>query len=86
MADREVHQTGKAADGTITTLCSKGQPWSPRSKADAIRDIEKLVHRYYVVRGGQRAWVEVAGVGVGKYLRTNRDSTTRNNLAELPDC
>ena len=44
MAKRYVRQTGKDKDGDITRLCNSGQPWSPRAKVDAIRDIENGTH------------------------------------------
>ena len=46
MADRQVKQTRKDSDGDITALCNSGKSWSPRSKANAIRDIETETHTY----------------------------------------
>ena len=48
MADRQVTRTGKDFDGDITTLCDSHSPWSPRKKWDAIDDIERRSHRYFV--------------------------------------
>ena len=48
MAERAVDSTRKDADGDILALCATGQAWSPRAKADAIRDIETGAHKYYV--------------------------------------
>ena len=87
MEDRRVTHSGKDADGDITALCNPGMFWSPRSKADAIRDIEGRICRYHVLVGGQRAEVIVVTAPNGtKHLRTTADSTTRNNLDDLPDC
>ena len=87
MADRAVYASGKNSDGDITKLCNSGQPWSPRSKADAIRDIDNGTHRYYVPwNDGKSTWIHVVNGPHGKYLRTDHDSTTRNNLDDLPDC
>jgi len=86
MADRAVHRTGKSRDGDITSLCSD-ESWSSRSKADAIQDIETRAHTYYVpwkVPG--RTEIKVVNGPTGKYLRTDRDNTTKNNLLDLPDC
>ena len=58
----------------------------PRSKSDAIRDIEKGLHSYYVLWNGKQVGIEVVGSGSGKYLRTVGDGTEKNNLLELPDC
>ena len=87
MADRAVRKTGKNADGDITRLCDTGASWSPRSKADAIRDIESGLHTYYVPWTSGRTEIRVVNDRVkGKYLRTDRDNTTRNNLDDLLDC
>ena len=86
MADRAVVKSGKDRDGDITKLCNAGQAWSPRLKADAIRDIENGINRYYVPWKSGNTWIEVVNGRNGKYLRTNRDNTTKNNLDDLPDC
>ncbi len=87
MADRSVTKTSKDADGDILALCNGTAHWSPRHKSGAISDIELGLHRYYVDWStGQRTWVRVVNGPTGKYLRTDRDSTSRNNLGDLPDC
>lgn len=87
MADRQVTRTGKDGDGDITSLCNPGQAWSPRRKRDAIDDIETGSHTYYVRwSDGKRTDIHVVDGPTGKYLRTDRDSTSRNNLDDLPDC
>ena len=84
MADRQVNATGKDQDGDIIALCGL---WGRRGKYDAIADIEYVRHTYYV------NWTDIGRTEIrvvlgpyGKYLRTDRDSTTRNNLDDLPDC
>lgn len=87
MADRRVTRTGKDGDGDITQLCNPGMAWSPRKKADAIRDIEHNLHTYYVQNpGGKRTDIHVVNGPTGKYLRTDPDNSEGNNLDELPDC
>lgn len=86
MADRAVYKTGKDSDGDITKLCNGGEPWAPRSKADAIRDIEGGIHSYYVPWKTGRTEIRVVNGKNGKYLRTDRDNTSKNNLDDLPDC
>jgi hypothetical protein len=82
-----VSATLKDRDGDILALCHAGQTWSPRRKADAIRDIETRTHSYFVLwPGGRRTDIHVVDGRGGKYLRTDRDATTRNNLDERPDC
>lgn len=87
MSDRVVTQTRKDQDGDILALCHPGDYWSPRSKADTISDIETGTHSYYVLwPGSRRTEIRVVNGPTGKYLRTDRDNTPRNNLDDLPDC
>jgi len=88
MSERRVSHTGKDSKGDITSLGNPGEFWSPRSKQDAIRDIETGAHTYFVLwpPGQTRTEVRVVQGPTGKYLRTDRDSTPRNNLNDLPDC
>ena len=86
MADRAVRTTRKNIQGDITALCDDYASWSPRSKQEAISDIENRFHTYHVPWQSGRTEIRVAIGPTGKYLRTDRDSTTRNNLDDLPDC
>ena len=86
MTDRAVLNTGKDRDGDITKLCNQGQSWSPRSKADAIKDIENGIHTYHVPWNSGRTEIRVVNGINGKYLRTDKDDTSRNNLDDLPNC
>lgn len=85
MADRRVTHTEKDSEGDITALCNP-YSWGQRAKADAIRDIENGIHTYYVDAAGSRSDVHVVSEGGDKYLRTDADTTSRNNLDNLPDC
>ncbi len=87
MARRAVTRSGKDRDGDITAICNPVEYWSPRSKWHAIQDIESAVHSYYVPwTNGPATEIRVVNGPTGKYLRTDRDATTRNNLDDLPDC
>lgn len=87
MAKRYVNKSGKDKDGDITKLCNSSADWSPRQKGDAIRDIENSTHSYWVSwTDGQETEIKVVNGSTGKYLRTLRDGSTRNNLDDLPDC
>lgn len=86
MTDRAVRKTAKDEEGDILALCNDGSIWSPRQKADAIRDIESGTHTYYVPWKSGRTEIHVVNGPTGKYLRTDKDNTERNNLDDLPDC
>jgi hypothetical protein len=71
----------------IVSLCLEDGRRIP--KAVAIRNTRLRAETYYTFRQGQRAEVEVSTqcpLCYSEYLRTNQDSTTKNNLLELPDC
>jgi hypothetical protein len=86
VAQRAVTHSGKDRDGDITSLCKPGEYWSPQSKAGAISDIELHLHSYYVPWPEGPTPIRVVNGLTGKYLRTDRDNTSRNNLDDLPDC
>lgn len=87
MAVREVTRSQKDRDGDILALCNPNEPWSRRDKRDAINDIETNQHEYFVqVASIGRVDIRVVRGQSGKYLRTDPDRTTRNNLDDLPDC
>ncbi len=85
--ERAVTGSKKNNDGDILALCQPGAHWSPRSKANAISDIESGAIVYYVPwMGSPKTIIRVVNGPTGKYLRTDRDNTSRNNLDDLPDC
>jgi len=85
---RQIEQsfTRKDRDRDILALCDIGATWSPRGKADAIRDIGSGQHTYHVPWPDGRTEIRVVHGSHGKYLRTDHDNTQRNNLDDLPDC
>ena len=86
MADLRVLRTEKASDGDILALCGDWTPYPKVQKNTAIQWIESGAHRFYVQYVGRIVWVNVVNGLTGKYLRTDADNTTRNNLLDLPDC
>lgn len=86
MTDRAVTKSRKDLGGNITALGQPGEAWSVRPSADVIRDIEARVHTYHVPWKSGRTEIRVVPGANGKYLRTDRDNTTKNNLDDLPDC
>ena len=84
MAYRRTTQTGKDRYGDITALCGL---WGRVRKAEAIRDIELKRHNYYVQdRFGRQAGVHVVSGPTGKYLRTDPNAASSDNLDSLPNC
>ncbi|MEX2498325.1 MAG: DUF3892 domain-containing protein [Wenzhouxiangellaceae bacterium] len=89
MATRTVTRSRKDPDdGDITALCNPNERWwSPRSKRDAISDIENGTHEYYAdAPGVPRVKIHVVVIGGRKHLRTDPDPHKQNNLDNLPDC
>lgn len=84
MADHAVTSTGKDRNGDITSLCG---PFGKVASATAITQIDYRLETYHVpLTNGNKAVIEVVQGPSGKYLRTNWDGTTANNLDSLPDC
>ena len=86
MADRKVTKSQKDIKGDIIALCNFGEWWSPRSKSDAINDIESGDHTYYVQDSLGRSDIHVVNGQSGKYLRTDPNGKSSDNLDDLPDC
>lgn len=84
MAARQVTHVRKDAAGRITAIGKPGEIWSPRLESDAIHDIESGTNTYHVSWLEKRTDVKVVNGPYRKYLRTDRDNTTRNNLDDLP--
>jgi len=85
MEDRRVTGAGKDDDGDITSLCNHGD-WGKVSKQTAIWQIENKTHKYYVGTVLARVDIHVVEGPNGKYLRTDPDATSKNNLESLPGC
>lgn len=86
MSDRKVTHTGKDSDGDITKLCNHGA-WGYVTRVQAIQDIESHTNSYYVQQPGtNRVEVNVVTRGGKKHLQTTPDSSSANNLDNLPNC
>ena len=71
------------AGGNITALCGA---WGRHNSNDAIKDIDDNGHTYYVQQPRTlRADVIVVN-DTPRYLRSTPDTTSSNNLDNLPDC
>lgn len=80
---KQVRQTGKDSDGDIIKLCGD---WGSVQKDAAIQEIEADPDAYFVEEDSPRVYVRVVQVNSKKYLRTEADSSSKNNLDNLPDC
>lgn len=83
MSSRAVSHSRKDQQGNITALGNPNGSWSPRLSSDIIRDIESGFHTYYGPWTTGSTQIRVVNGGYGKYLRTDSDGTTRNNLDDL---
>jgi len=75
---REITHIRKDNSGDITDV--KGTTWQ-ENRATVVRHIDIGIHKYYVEQESPRADVHVYNV---KFIRTNADSTSKNNLDNLP--
>lgn len=63
-----------------------GGSWGTVSTQEAIRQIENGSESYYVSVSGHRVNVIVSSRNGVKYLKTEGDSDTVDNLLSLPSC
>jgi len=86
MIERQITNTKKDSSGNIVSFCNPGEWWSPRSANEILYDIEEAMYLYFVIIDGQKVEIKVITELTRKYLRTDPDKTTKNNLDDLPDC
>jgi hypothetical protein len=65
---------------------SVGGPGWTKDEDTVIGEIENENKEYFVEVDGARAKVIVGDRNGRKHLKTDRDSTTKNNLLSLPGC
>jgi hypothetical protein len=71
---------------SIGGVDANNNKWKQR-QAEAIQNIENNKYSFYVISGGIKTKVIVAKSALGhKYLKTEADNTTSNNLLSLPEC
>ena len=63
-----------------------GGDWGKVAESDAIRQIENGLYSYFVRVGTYTANVIIASYLGRKYLKTDADTTTVDNLLNLPEC
>lgn len=80
--DRKVKSIKKDRNGNITALCNAEESWSPRLKADVVKDITENKKSYYVQQVARRSYVRVAS---GNALITTSDAKSQNHLDRLPE-
>lgn len=87
MADRAITRARHDRNGDITAIGDGVSYWSPVPKDSAIYHIEHGIYRYYVPwANSPHTLIRVVNGPNGKYLRTDRDESSRNNLDDLPEC
>jgi hypothetical protein len=69
----------------IGGVTPSGERWKI-TEADAIAGMEAGKWRFWVHGGGQSTWVIIATHLGRKYLKTEGDTTTKDNLLSLPEC
>ena len=86
MIERQITRIKKDSSGNIVMLCNPAEWWSPRSASEILYDIEEAMYLYFVRVDGQKVEIKVITELTRKYLRTDPDKTTKNNLEDLPGC
>ena len=85
MQKRFITHTQKSKRGGIIAFYNLTAYWSPRTVNDVIQDIEYGIYSYFARwPDNQISEIKVIKASKGKYLRTDLDSTDRNNLEDLP--
>jgi len=62
-----------------------GTRWKLTEDA-AIAGIRNGTYRFWTAGGGQSTWVIIVRHPVRDYLKTEADTTTKDNLLSLPEC
>ena len=83
MAEREIEHIRRDLYGDIIALCNPDEPWAPRQKQDAIKDIETGEHSYYVQWGSLRINITVEVGFNGKYLKADNENTIKNRPEKM---
>lgn len=85
MADRLVTHAFRDAEGRVVAIGNPQEPWLQRQSEWAISDILAERHRYFVAaRNGGLRPIDVVDGESGRYLRARADSSTNNNLDNIP--
>jgi hypothetical protein len=85
MIERRITKIKKNKEGDIVALCNSEAYWSPRNLEKVIEDIEIRKVSYIVHwEDDTITKIELVNGPSGKYLRTKRQKSPRNDLFELP--
>lgn len=80
-----INKGDRQSPHTHITHIGSSNGWK-HSQEDAIRYIENYTYEYYVNKGGHNVKVIVATRNGRKYLKTQNDGDTPDNLLSLPEC
>lgn len=87
MAVRRVRGVSRVGADFISGLCNPGEDWQYRGLEDVADDIESGTHVYLTAEGtAEPARIHVVHGQLGPYLRTDPDTSRKNNLEDLPSC
>lgn len=86
MIERQITNIKKDSKGRTRLICNPDEWWSPKSVKEVVYEIEESFYRYYVIVNNLKVEVKVIADSENKYLCTDPDKTTQNNLDELPEC
>ncbi|HCY75818.1 MAG TPA: DUF3892 domain-containing protein [Ignavibacteriales bacterium] len=86
MIERQITGIKKDSSGNIVSLCNPTEWWSPKSVNEILYDIEEYMYLYFVIVDGQKVEIKIITGLTKKYIRTDPDKTTKNNLEDLPAC
>jgi Protein of unknown function (DUF3892) len=69
-----------------TRITHIGGSWGKVTQAEGIANVEADPEAYYVAGGPDSVWVTLGVHNGHKYLTTEADGATQNNLLALPEC
>jgi Protein of unknown function (DUF3892) len=83
---KQIHYVDKGGD-RVEHITHLGTATSRYTRRGIVRRMEQKGKKFYTEAAGKRAYLTVAKTADGdKYVRTQSDSTKKDNLLALPKC